>query len=95
MFTQVQIIPNEREICESTGKIKYSKKEANTIINSYRSYKNIVTDDMGKTIRMKRFKNKKVRQSNKDCIPSRSYYCKECGTYHITHMKYYGSEDIE
>ena len=29
------------------------------------------------------------RKSAKKRIPLRSYYCTECGTYHLTHFSYY------
>lgn len=35
---------------------------------------------------IRRIKKKKRGIKNK-IIPMRTYYCKECGTYHLTHFK--------
>lgn len=51
------------EICERTGKVCYSQKEAGKQVHGA------------------------MRHSSKKQVPLRSYMCKYCGTYHLTHYK--------
>ena len=42
--------------------------------------------EAGETIRY--FKNNRVGWNNRGKhIPNRKYYCKECGFYHLTHLR--------
>jgi len=61
---------SEKNLCDSTGKVCYSKRKAGEIINDNRKHRK--SDHLGK--------NKK--------IPKRSYMCRGCGSYHLTHEPY-------
>lgn len=52
-------------ICEETGKICYSEKEAGNLIRYFKTHK---------------------KNAEKE-IPKRSYFCRSCGTFHLTHLK--------
>lgn len=65
---------NEREICEKTGKICYSRKSAGEIVNSLKSHP------------MGRRQKSPVRKK----IPIRYYFCRFCKSYHTTHFRTHG-----
>ena len=61
------------KICGESGKVCYSKREAGSVVNAFKSRKH--------------FRHcKKGRKG--DNVPQRIYFCKYCGTYHVTHIKY-------
>lgn len=62
--------------CESCGKICYSEREANCIINDAKRGINIRRNG----VRMKLRCRSKI-------IPRRKYYCRACGYWHLTHCK--------
>ena len=62
-------------ICETSGKICYSRKKAGEVVNLYHR---------------RRYRLESGRKGRKgDCIPQRVYFCEDCKTYHVTHLKYY------
>lgn len=67
---------DEKQICEITGKICYSRKKAGEIINTLKR------NPIGK--RQKAPKRKK--------IPMRCYFCKFCKSWHTTHFRSRGKK---
>lgn len=57
----------EQRICEATGKICYTEKEAGIVMHYFKRKRNLL------------FKRK--------FVPQRSYFCNDCGAYHLTHFK--------
>lgn len=67
--------------CSATGKVCYSEREAGSIINDCKRHYH--------TAHMISHKKNSCRNS----IPKRKYYCKECGCFHLTHIKAHYSDD--
>lgn len=65
-------------ICESTGKVCYTEREAGTVINSSRKHIYIGNNHTIKSGR-----------ANSKNIPRRKYFCEECRHYHVTHLALY------
>jgi|WetSurMetagenome_2_1015567.scaffolds.fasta_scaffold128020_3 hypothetical protein len=68
----------EKRYCPDCGKRCYSEREANSALKAAK--RGTSTRMSGKTI---------VIRSGSKNIPKRKYFCKYCGTYHLTHLPYY------
>lgn len=68
-------------VCEYTGKICYTQREAGAVINNCRKHFYVGNHRWIKS-----------KYSNSKYIPRRKYFCKECGYFHVTHNPYYKSD---
>ena len=63
-------------MCIFTGKICYTEREAGLVINGCKKHFYAGHGRWAKSA-----------HGNSKSIPRRKYYCKDCGFYHVSHLK--------
>ena len=71
-------------MCIFTGKICYTEREAGIVINGCKRHVYLGQGRSGKSSH---------GTGSTKAIPRRKYYCKDCGYYHVTHIKNYRTDN--